>query len=105
MSYDFLIFRTYTNPVVRLVRIQTGKVFDDVNQVMSFAPTWADTAKALSKDTNIGGIPVKLSENMDGGEYDALFYDSASPASSDVVDFGLRLHWTGKQLLGLPIAL
>lgn len=102
---SFNIYRSITNPVFRLVRVANTMIWDDVNAALAAAPTWADTAIALTANNYIAGLAVTIPTNLPGGDYDLLVYDAASPAYTDTVIIGKRIRWTGKQILGLPIDL
>lgn len=97
------VYRGITNFVYRLVRVTDSKAWDDVNGELSASPTWADTAISVTKNNYIGGFPIDLTSDLSAslppGDYDLLIYDSASPASSDTVELGKRISWTGKQLI------
>jgi len=103
--YSFIVYRSMTNPYMRLVRVVDGQQWDVAADALAMAATWGNTDIELSSNANVGGIPITIPANLPAGDYDALFYDAASPADSDTVEFGKRVSWTGKQLLGLPIEL
>lgn len=102
MKYDLIIYTSFSNPYMRLVRVTNGKQWDVTNSVESRAATWADTDTPLSSDSNIGGIPITIPSALPAGEFDLLLYDAATATDTDVVQKGKRIQWTGKQLLGLP---
>jgi hypothetical protein len=104
MGIDFIEYTPLVNPVVRFVRVIDALVWDNVAQEGSFTTAWADSAISYPKNAVAGGIPINI-PNLPAGDWDALFYDSASPADTDPLDFAKRIEWTGKQLLNLPIEL
>lgn len=96
-NYDLIIYQTLTNPYARLVEPATGCQADIANSVLSRVATWGDTDIALSKDANIGGIPITIPTWLPEGVYDLLIYDAASPAAADVVKVGYRIQWHSNQ--------
>jgi hypothetical protein len=103
--YDLILYRVLTNPYIRFVNPATGEQADFASKAMNSAATWTDTVFALSFDNNIGGMPVAIPNWLPAGSYDLLIYDSDSPAYTDEVDMGKRISWSGKDLIGLPLAL
>ena len=103
MMYSLIIYQTLTNPYLRLVRVADGGIAHKTTAVLSTTTSWANSAKTLSKNSVIGGIPVTIPEVLEAGDYDMLFYDAASPADTDAVQIGKRIAWTGHKLSGLPM--
>ena len=103
--YHYIVYAILTNPVVRYVRVADGQIWDGSTLLLARAPTYANTAIALTRNTSINGIPVTIPTTLPDGEYDMLFYDSASPAETDTVSLGKRIAWTKSGLLGLPLDL
>ena len=100
--FSLIIYEPMTNPYARFVRVADGLIWDVANSVLAAAPTYGDTDVQLATNTSIVGIPVIIPTDLPAGEYDILFYDAGTPSSSDVVEIGKRISWTGKALLGLP---
>ena len=91
-EHAFILYGSYQNPYLRLVRISDGLVFDVAAGQLAPAPAWADTALALGdKDAAINGWPVDLPENLLNGAYDLQLYDAAAPGSGDAMITGWRL--------------
>ena len=101
--YSLIIYQSLTNPYYRIVRVGDGAIMTTLTGALSITTSWATSFTALSKVTLIGGIPVTIPEGLPPGDYDILFYDAGSPADSDVAQFGRRLAWAGKLLMGLPV--
>jgi len=101
--YDLIIYRTIANPYMRLVRVADGGVVAAADWSISKATAWGDSDITLAKDGIIGGIPVTISENLEAGDYDMLFYDDGTPADDDEAVIGKRIAWSGTQILGVPI--
>ena len=91
-EHAFILYGSYQNPYLRLVRIADGLVLDVTAGQLTQTPAWADTAISLStKDTAINGWPVDLPECLPNGAYDLQLYDAAAPSSSDAMVAGWRL--------------
>ncbi len=103
--YDMILHQDLSNPYMRLIRIIDGKIWDVTNSEATSSPAYSDTDVQLSKNTDIGGIPVMIPANLPAGEWYTWFYDAASPANSDAIEFAKRISWTGSSLLGAPVAL
>lgn len=103
MMYSLILYKTITNPYYRIVRVADGAVMVAATGAISKTTSWATSYTTLSKVTLIGGIPVTIPDGLPPGDYDILFYDAASPADSDAVQFGRRLAWTGRLISGIPI--
>ena len=101
--YSLILYQSISNPYMRLVRVADGFIVHATTYVPTVALAWGSSDIALAKDSVIGGIPVTISELLPAGEYDMLFYDNGTPADSDEVQIGKRIHWSGKQLIGLPM--
>ena len=101
-KYDHIYYPALTNPVVRIVRVKDGKQWDDANQAMAEAPTYADTAIELTRIAAINGIPIEVPAAMPSGDFDMLIYDAASPANTDVFVRWYRIEWAGKNIIGTP---
>ena len=103
---DLIIYRKMTSPYARFVRVRDGMVWSDTAQALSLTTAWSASDVTLTPDnTYIGGTPVKIPAVLPAGEYDMLIYDAATPAASDTLVIGKRIHWSGNQLIGLPIEL
>jgi hypothetical protein len=102
--FDFIDYTPLANPYIRFVRVIDALVWDDVAGEGSLSTSWADGSISLTKNATVGGIPIRIPA-LPAGDWDVLFYDSASPLDTDPLDFGKRIEWTGKQLLNLPIRL
>lgn len=99
---DLIIYRKMTNPYARFVEVESGRIWDVTNAVLSAAPTYGDTDLQLTPDnTSIGGTPVKIPTAMPPGNYDMLIYDSAAITVADEVIIGKRIDWTGNQLTSM----
>ena len=83
----FYLYREQTNWYMRIVRLMDGAIYDRIAGALSMGPGWAASAIALVWDANIGGYIVEVPQ-LPPEDYDLLFYESASPASSDVVKYG-----------------
>lgn len=95
LDYQFIQMDAMTNPAVRFVSVR-GKVWDNTNEEMAVAPTYANTAIALSRDDNMNGIPVRFPANLPSGDYHMIFYDAASPAKTDAYARWYRIGWLDK---------
>lgn len=101
--YSLIVYQTITNPYMRIVRVADGAVMVAATGAVSKTTAWASSYTTLSKNAVIGGIPVTIPETLPAGDYDILFYDAASPADTDAVQFGRRFAWAGKLIAGLPV--
>lgn len=101
--YSLIIYQALTNPYMRLVRVADGGIVAAADWSISTATVWDDSDITLAKNDLIGGIPVTISEDLEAGDYDMLFYDNGTPADTDEVEIGKRIAWTGHKLLGLPL--
>lgn len=101
--YSLIIYQSLTNPYMRLVRVADGGIVAAADWSTSTTTAWGDSDITLTKNDLIGGIPVTISEDLEAGDYDMLFYDAASPADTDAVQIGKRIAWSGTQILGLPL--
>lgn len=91
-EHAFILYGSYQNPYLRLVRIADGLVFDVAAGQLTPAPAWADSGLALgAKDAAINGWPVDLPDSLPNGAYDLQLYDAASPNSGDAMVAGWRL--------------
>lgn len=100
---NLIVYQSLTNPYMRLVRVADGGIVAAADWSIALTTTWALSAITLTKDDLIGGIPVTISEDLESGDYDMLFYDAASPADTDAVQISKRIAWSGTQILGLPL--
>ena len=100
---SLIIYQGLTNPYMRLVRVGDGGVVAAADWSISIATAWGDSDIALAKNAVIGGIPIVISEDLEAGDYDMLFYDNGTPADTDAVQVAKRIAWTGKKLSGLPL--
>lgn len=97
--YHTIVYKSLTNPYLRIVRVGDGKIWNNTSKKFEAAPAWANTAISLTKNAYIGGIPVTLPD-MTGGDYHMLIYDNSSPADTDVVKLGKAIKWSGTDLVG-----
>jgi hypothetical protein len=70
----------------RLVRRGDAKIWDNVAQELATAPTWADSAIAMTDAQSTGDYPVVIpSEVTAGHDYSVIIYLQAggSPANTD----------------------
>lgn len=103
--HDFKIYVELANPYARIVHAFTFQVWDVASDALGIDVTWTDTDIALTFNANLGALPVTIPPNLPGGDYDFIVYDAASPVSGDDPQIGKRIHWTGKNILGVPIDL
>ena len=91
-EHAFILYGSYQNPYLRLVRIADGLIWDAAAGQLTQSPAWEDTAISLgTKDAAINGWPVDLPDNLPNGAYDLQLYDAATPSSSDAMIAGWRL--------------
>jgi hypothetical protein len=72
----------------RLVRRGDQKVWDNTNKELASAPSWGDTAIAMTPRAGTGDYPVVIPKEVSGGnEYEVVIYQQAggSPDPSDDV--------------------
>jgi len=100
--YHFNLYKAESNWYMRLVHVASGKIWDNTNNILADNPAWSNTAIALTFNSYIGGHPITLPSDLPQGDYDVLFYDAATPASSDAVLKSNRIRWSGNNL-GYPV--
>ena len=65
-EHAFILYGSYQNPYLRLVRISDGLVFDVAADQLAQTPVWADSALTLgSKDAAINGWPLMSAGVLD----------------------------------------
>jgi len=96
----FNFYRPESNFYMRLVHVASGKVWDDFLDILSDDPEiiWVNSAIVLSYSSVIGGYPITLPNRLPQGDYDVLFYESATPQESDEVVTGKKMKWSGNNL-------
>jgi hypothetical protein len=98
--YQTIIYKSLTNPYLRLVHIGNGKIWNPASRELEATPAWADTVITLANNTYIGGVPVEIPEDLPAGEYHLLVYDSLTPAISNSIEVGKLLNWSGSGIIG-----
>lgn len=90
-----LTTRSGSNFYARIVRVSDLGIWDTAAEALAAAPTWANTDIALADATaTAGGYTLTIPSALDEwGWYYAFFYDSASPASSNTLQFPVLFLW------------
>jgi hypothetical protein len=103
--YELNVYNNYSNFYYRIVAVEDKKVWDETNGVLSATTTYGNSDIAVTVDQVVGGYPIDLPAGLPQGEYDFLWYDSATPAYTDVPKGGFRIQWSGSKLKVLPLDL
>ncbi len=84
---NFNFYRAEANWYIRIIRQDDNAVYDNAAGAFAAAPTWANSSIVLTWNAVIEGYPVVLPE-LAPSVYDIVFYDNATPASGDIVEYG-----------------
>jgi hypothetical protein len=101
MNHHHIIYGAYSNFQYRIIRVIDLLQWDFSAEALAAAPTYANTANAVSRDAYVAGFPISLPSGLPGGEYDLLIYDAASPANTDNPSLGRRITWNGNQITSI----
>lgn len=102
-KYEFNVYGSYSNFYYRLVRFEDKLVWDNSNSVLSAAPTFSNTCIAVTIDQYVGGFPIDLPSTLPNGEYDFIYYDSATTVCTDVPVGGFRMIISNGKLATTPL--
>jgi len=90
---SFINFDAFTNtPVCRLIDVK-GKQWDNANDVLDMAPTYADTVITLAENTAINGVPLQIPLLVPSGKYHLMFYDNAAPDNTTAYSRWYMIDW------------
>jgi len=106
MQHHMKIYRPSTESwCYRLIRSFENKAWDNVAGALAAAPTFANTAIALTHDANLGCFPVTIPAAVPAGDYDLVFYNvaAASLAITDASSFGYRIGWNGQAITSIQV--
>ncbi len=88
MDDQMIFYRGSSNWYMRIVHVKTGKVWDYLVGALSATVVWVNSYTVLTFSVTIGGHVVEMPVGLPDGRYDLLFYNAASPSSSDTLEVG-----------------
>jgi len=83
-----------SNWYARILNATTLQIWDGASKKLSSDVSWADSALSMTNATaTIGGWTLTLPEELPAGMYYIIFYQSASPSSSDSPDMAVYIEY------------
>lgn len=102
-KYEFAVYNSYTAFSYRLIRFEDKQIWNASTLTLSTTTPYANSYTVVAADVLVGGYPIDLDAALPNGEYDFLWYSTATPIYTDVPEGGFRIVVANGRLASTPI--